>query len=92
MAELGEGQVGSELPAAVPDRAAGLGGVGGEGDGEAGDLAGVAGAEPLADADAGGVEAGEELVLAGGGGGRGADGPAEGDAGWLVPVAAAGLL
>ncbi len=85
VAQFGQGQVGGEFPAAVPDRATSVGGVGGEGDGVAGDLAGVAGAEPLADADPRGVEASEELPLAGGGGGGGGDRAAQRDPGWFAP-------
>jgi hypothetical protein len=73
VAQFRQSQVGGEFPAAVPDRASSVGGVGGEGDGVAGDLAGVVGAEPFADADARGVEVGEELSLAGGGGCGGGD-------------------
>src|SRR6266702_1625849 len=67
VARFGQGQVGGEFPAAIPNWATGIGGVVGEGDRVAGDFAGVAGAEPFADADARDVEVGEELALAGGG-------------------------
>ena len=81
VAQFGQGQVGGEFSAAVPDRASGIGGADGEGDGVAGDLAGVAGAEPLADADAYGIEAGEELLLAACGGRGGGDRAAQRDPG-----------
>src|SRR5690349_7413019 len=92
VAQFRQSQVGGEFPAAVPDRASSVGGVGGEGDGVAGDLAGVASAEPFADADARGVEVGEELSLAGGGGCGGGDRAAQRDPGWFAPATAAGFL
>ncbi len=58
-AQFGQGEVGAELAAAVPDGCAGLGGVVGEGDGVAGDLAGGAGAEPGADQDPGPLKVSE---------------------------------
>ena len=89
-AELGQGQVRGELPAAEPHRATLPGGVASQRDGVPGDLAGVAGAEPLADQHAGPVQAGEELLLAGRPGGRGADRPPECDPGGLLATRGGG--
>ncbi len=92
LVELGQGEVGGQFAAAVPHRFAAAGRVAGERDGIPGDLIGIAGAEPHADLHPGLVQPGEELHLAGGHGRRCADFACEGDAGGLVPAAAAGLL
>ena len=92
LAELGQRQVGGQLPAAVPDRLARSRRVLGQGDGVPGDLARVAGAVAHADLHAGPLQAGEEVLLAGRGRGCGADLALEGDAGRLLPAAAPGLL
>jgi hypothetical protein len=91
-AELRQGQVGGEFPAAEPHRTAAAGGVIGQGDGVPGDFAGIAGAAPLADQEAGVGEAGEELLLAGGARSSGADRPPEHDPRCLRPAFPAGLL
>ena len=68
------------------------GGVASQRDGVSGDLAGVAGAEPLADQYPGPVQPGEELLLAGRPGGRGAGRPPEGHSRSFRVAAATGLL
>ena len=91
-AQLGQAQVGGELPATEPDRSPGTCRVGRERDGVAGDLARTtaAGADPHQ--DTGVPEPGEELLLAGRSGRRGADGTAERDPGRFGSAVAAGLL
>jgi hypothetical protein len=75
--ELGQGQVGGQLPAAEPHRAAAASGIAGHGDGVSGDLAGITGAESLPDQYPGVGQAGEEFRLAGGACCGGADRPPE---------------
>ena len=90
--QLGPAQVRREFPAAVPDRAAVLGGVAGQGDRVPGDLTGVLDAEPLAHQHPGLIQAREELVLAARGRGGGGDLPSQRDPGGFVQAAAGGLL
>jgi len=68
VAQLGEGEVGREPPAAVPDGAAAGGVVAGEPDSVAGDLVGVAAALAESDEQPGAAELVEEVGFAGGGG------------------------
>jgi hypothetical protein len=91
-AQLGQGQIGSELPAAEPHQTAVPGGVAGLRDGVPGDLGGVTRAQPLADQQPGAVESGEEFLLAGCSSGSGADRTLERDPRRFLPSAPPGLL
>ena len=92
LAELGPGEVGRELAAAVPHRAAAVGGVAGQGDRVPGDLAGVPRAEPLAGQHPSAAEQSEELLLAARLGGCGGDIAAQRDPRGFVKATAGGLL
>jgi hypothetical protein len=91
-AQLGQRQVGCELPAAVPDGVAVLVCVLGRADGVARCLARVDGAIPAADQYPGLGQAGEELLLGARSGGGGADLAAEPGAGRFVPATPDRLL
>jgi hypothetical protein len=83
LGEPGPGQVGGELAACIPDRLAAPGGIARGSDGVPGDLAGVRHAVPQPDQDAGLVQAGEELIRAGGECGGGGHEAAQGGPGRL---------
>ncbi len=91
-AQLGQAQVGGELPAAVPDRSPGPCRIACECDRVAGDLARITAAVPDPHQDTGVPQVGEELLLAGRSSRRGVDGPAERDPGRFGSAVAAGLL
>src|SRR5207244_10681944 len=90
--EFGPGQVCREFPAAIPDRAAVLGGVAGQRDRVPSHHRGVLDAEPFAYQHSGLAEAGGELVLAARGGGGGGHLPSQREPRGLVQAAAGGLL
>ena len=90
--QLGQGQVRGEFPAAVPDRVPGPGGVAGKGDGVPGELGRVAGAVAGADEHAGLPQPGEEILLAAGCRGGGADLPPQRDPRRFLQAAPGRLL
>ena len=91
LAELGPGQIGGELAAAVPHRAAVFGRVAGQGDRVAGDLAGVLRAVPRADQHPGAAEKREELLLAARPGSGGGDMAAQRDPRGFIQATAGGF-